>query len=1231
MEEEEICRVCRGEGTVEEPLYYPCKCSGSIRFVHQECLMDWLSHSKKKYCELCNYYYKFTPIYKNDMPASIPKRIFIGHFKSMLCVVTKWTLRASLVAFIWLGVVPYFAVWIWRFYFWNTDATSYLFSKLFSPSILQNTTLSTSSHQSREQENVWKNVMLDCLQGWLISTVVTTVFIAGFLLREWVLQNVPTELHEMDEEEEQAEEEAVVEPIDRPELPEAAVVPEEVLLQQQEHVPRVRRGRINNARRPPLVQEPSDYENLEAMWLMDEAQASPPLHRRGNRAGRDPFDLDQDSEQDDDGGEDDDGYFDESEEDEPVHPERVREILDTIQRHQQQQQQQEQQQQQQQQEQANIPNDQVVMDAVDVHVAPVDGNVHQNQANGVAGGPEDIDGLLEIIGMKGSIYMLFQNSGLMTLLMSLCLGAGVWVPYTMGVVFITIRPWEGVLLLTDLVRSLSDPILDGMYDLWLDFYTQLGPVAQWIPSWTPTVIKSIMLTAIQIGQTLITFFSTGMSHTNVPIASNDNMLLMDPATVQSYSVSLWYDIISFWNYIKPLYQSSFAYFVQMPTGDTAMDRAGCIATGYIVLVVIGSMYLSKTRSMYARIGRTASRQIIRQLGILLKVAFFVFMELTVFPLGCGLLLDCVALSLFYKIGGGGGAAGHLLAIHKRMTFLKENVASSIFMHWVIGTGFMFLFTTMVTFCRDIVRPGVIWFIRDPNDPQFSPIKELVKRPVFAQLQKICLSALIYGFVIEFGVGGLVAAIGAIFDGILPLKWSYTQPLTTIPIDLLVVMLVVPAMVDYFDPKQALEKTMTRLTTWLCHQLRLTSFLLGGRPINEEGYIYYKTWRAWIQRPELKIATLYHQDAADDSNNDNNDDADLTTFIRNGILVRAPKHDGARYVPGRRMLVPVDPITLEALDPTERSLGHPAVAAVGTDSDQQQQPQDEEEHTTIVYLPPQFKLRMAIFMSVMWISWSALLCYVFVGPIAVGRWLFEYVGIVAEPGKKIHDIYAYFIGGSAMILVGVLVKRVKSSVSNFSTFDMSHVLKMISWVFNFTVISISFGLIIPLILGLMLQFYLIIPCQHWGSRAPVIDVFSIYTNGLVCLTLAHGIVSVLPNQTLTQSLNRLKANGIRRFDLSREMKDVIGPIVLNGLKAILLPFSIALVQNCLDHDMTNQVRFLQMIYPTVLIGLVLYYFSNAFTKFGQRWSQSVREDHYLVGRVLHNNEDPAASTTTPGPS
>ncbi|KAB0347335.1 hypothetical protein FD755_018880 [Muntiacus reevesi] len=50
-----ICRVCRSEGTPEKPLYHPCVCTGSIKFIHQECLVQWLKHSRKEYCELCKH------------------------------------------------------------------------------------------------------------------------------------------------------------------------------------------------------------------------------------------------------------------------------------------------------------------------------------------------------------------------------------------------------------------------------------------------------------------------------------------------------------------------------------------------------------------------------------------------------------------------------------------------------------------------------------------------------------------------------------------------------------------------------------------------------------------------------------------------------------------------------------------------------------------------------------------------------------------------------------------------------------------------------------------------------------------------------------------------------------------------------------------------------------------------------------------------------------------------
>lgn len=37
-----LCRVCLSEDEKDNPLINPCKCSGSVRFIHQECLKTWL-------------------------------------------------------------------------------------------------------------------------------------------------------------------------------------------------------------------------------------------------------------------------------------------------------------------------------------------------------------------------------------------------------------------------------------------------------------------------------------------------------------------------------------------------------------------------------------------------------------------------------------------------------------------------------------------------------------------------------------------------------------------------------------------------------------------------------------------------------------------------------------------------------------------------------------------------------------------------------------------------------------------------------------------------------------------------------------------------------------------------------------------------------------------------------------------------------------------------------------
>lgn len=66
------CRICRGEGTPDQPLFHPCKCRGSIKYIHQDCLQFWLDHSKKDTCDICNTKFNFKVIYSDD---SISKKL----------------------------------------------------------------------------------------------------------------------------------------------------------------------------------------------------------------------------------------------------------------------------------------------------------------------------------------------------------------------------------------------------------------------------------------------------------------------------------------------------------------------------------------------------------------------------------------------------------------------------------------------------------------------------------------------------------------------------------------------------------------------------------------------------------------------------------------------------------------------------------------------------------------------------------------------------------------------------------------------------------------------------------------------------------------------------------------------------------------------------------------------------------------------------------------------------
>ena len=52
----DICKICyTGNEEADSPLITPCLCAGSLKYVHHDCLVQWIKVSKMKNCELCKY------------------------------------------------------------------------------------------------------------------------------------------------------------------------------------------------------------------------------------------------------------------------------------------------------------------------------------------------------------------------------------------------------------------------------------------------------------------------------------------------------------------------------------------------------------------------------------------------------------------------------------------------------------------------------------------------------------------------------------------------------------------------------------------------------------------------------------------------------------------------------------------------------------------------------------------------------------------------------------------------------------------------------------------------------------------------------------------------------------------------------------------------------------------------------------------------------------------------
>ncbi len=149
---------------------------------------------------------------------------------------------------------------------------------------------------------------------------------------------------------------------------------------------------------------------------------------------------------------------------------------------------------------------------------------------------------------------------------------------------------------------------------------------------------------------------------------------------------------------------------------------------------------------------------------------------------------------------------------------------------------MFVFAQYVSATRKVLRSGVLCWIRDPNDPNFHPIKEILDKKSWTQLKKIAASAVMYAAILVASVGVntyfLRYVLGGV-TGVLPLRWKPFDPWTEVPVDLLLIHFALPWATSMVDPEKISQRWLKAWWRTASRALRLSSYMIGGKEFEEE--------------------------------------------------------------------------------------------------------------------------------------------------------------------------------------------------------------------------------------------------------------------------------------------------------------------------------------------------------------------------------------------------------------
>ncbi|XP_042485627.1 probable E3 ubiquitin ligase SUD1 [Macadamia integrifolia] len=1012
-DEEDVCRICRNPGDAENPLRYPCACSGSIKFVHQDCLLQWLNHSNARQCEVCKHPFSFSPVYADNAPSRLPFQEFVVGMAMKAFHVLQLFLRLAFVLSVWLLIIPFITFWIWRLALVRNFGEAH---RLFL------------SHSSITV------ILTDCLHGFLPSASIIFIFLGATSLRDYFRH-----IRELGGQDADREDEG-------------------------------ERNGARGARRPP-----GPANRVHA----------------GDRNGEDA------------GG-----------------AQGIGGAGQLIRR--------------------NAEN---VAARLEIQAARLEAHVEQ-MFDGLddADGAEDVP-FDELVGMQGPVFHLVENAFTVLASNMIFLGVVVFVPFSLGRIVLHYVSW--------FFSSVASPVLSTVM-----------PLTEWALSLTNVTLKNALAAA-----------------TNFSAESHNDGLVSHAmeAVVSSLKANMTgIDEVSS-RIRRPL---SSDIFEGTAVGTSRLSDVTTLAIGYmfifsLVLFYLGVVALIRyTRGEPLTMGRfygiasmaeaipSLVRQFLgamRHLMTMVKVAFLLVIELGVFPLMCGWWLDVCTIRMLGK------------TIAQRVEFFSVSPLASSLLHWIIGIVYMLQISVFISLLRGVLRNGVLYFLRDPADPNYNPFRDLIDDPVHKHARRVLLSVAVYGSLIVMLVFLPVKLAMRLAPSIFPLDISVSDPFTEIPADMLLFQICIPFAIEHFKLRATIKELLHQWFAAVGWALGLTGFLLP-RPEDNGGQENGNLEPGRHHRlRDVQMGGVLQQDRA------------LVALVAADDLNRGIHAPGNSYAP---------------------------------------EEYDGDEQTDSEY---GFVLRIVLLLVLAWMTLLLFNSALIVVPITLGRALFNIVPLLPiTHGIKCNDLYAFIIGSYVIwtIIAGAryTIEHVKAQRAWVL---LNHICKWCGIALKSSALLSLWILVIPVLIGLLFELLVIVPMRVPVDESPVFLLYQDWALGLIFLKIWTRLVMLDHMTPLVDESWRIKFERVREDGFSQlrgiwVLREIVIPIMMKLLTALCVPYVLARgVFPVLGYPLIVDSAVYRFAWVGCLSFSLLCFCAKRFHFWFTNLHNSIRDDRYLIGRRLHD--------------